>query len=155
MRRATKRRQPLEPDRKYNSILVAGFINKIMQNGKKNIAEKIVYGALENAEKKIGKPAMEVLDLVIENAGPQLELKSRRIGGANYQVPYEIKGNRRMTLAFRWIIEAARNGKGKPMEQKLTEELINAFNNTGVAVKKKQDTHRMADANKAFAHFAW
>jgi small subunit ribosomal protein S7 len=155
MRRATKRRQPLEPDRKYNSILVAGFINKIMMNGKKNIAEKIVYGALEDAEKKIGKPAMEVLDMVIENAGPQLELKSRRIGGANYQVPYEIKGDRRMTLAFRWIIEAARNGKGKPMEQKLTEELINAFNNTGVAVKKKQDTHRMADANKAFAHFAW
>jgi small subunit ribosomal protein S7 len=155
MRRPIKRRQPLEPDRKYGSILVAGFINKIMQNGKKNIAEKIVYGALEKAEKKIGKPALEVLDMVIENAGPQLELKSRRIGGANYQVPYEVKGERRTMLALRWIIEATRNGKGKPTEDKLAEELMNAFNNTGTAVKKKQDTHRMADANKAFAHFAW
>ena len=134
---------------------MASFINKIMQNGKKNIAEKIVYGALEKAEKKIGKPAMEIFNIVIDNAGPQLELKSRRIGGANYQVPYEVKGDRKTTLAFRWIIEAARKGKGKPMVDKLVEEMINAFNNTGVAVKKKQDTHKMADANKAFAHFAW
>lgn len=155
MRRAIKRRQPVEPDRKYSSTLVAGFINKIMQHGKKNVAERIVYGALEKAEKKIGKPAMEVLNVVIDNAGPQLELKSRRIGGANYQVPYEVKGDRKMTLAFRWIIDAARHGKGKPMEDKLAEEMINAYNNTGTAVKKKQDTHRMADANKAFAHFAW
>lgn len=155
MRRGTKKRAPLEPDRKYSSVLIAGFINKIMQNGKKNIAEKIVYGALQRAEKKIGKPVPELLDVVIENAGPQMELKSRRIGGANYQVPYEVKGERRMTLALRWIIDAARHGKGKPMEEKLAEELINAFNNSGIAVKKKQDTHKMADANKAFAHFAW
>lgn len=155
MRRAIKRRQPIEPDRKYNSTLVASFINKIMQSGKKTIAERIVYGALERSEKKIGKPALETLNLAIENAGPQLELKSRRIGGANYQVPYEVKGDRKSTLALRWIIEAARSGKGKPMEEKLAEEIINACNNTGIAVKKKQDTHRMADANKAFAHFAW
>jgi small subunit ribosomal protein S7 len=155
MRRAIKRRQPIEPDRKYTSTFVASFINKIMMNGKKSVAEKIVYGALEKAEKKIGKPMQEIIDMVIENAGPQLELKSRRIGGANYQVPYEVKGERRSALALRWIIDAARGGKGKPMEEKLADELINAFNNTGVAVKKKQDTHRMADANKAFAHFAW
>jgi small subunit ribosomal protein S7 len=155
MRRAIKHRPPLEPDRKYASTFVATFINKIMMNGKKSVAERIVYGALEKAEKKIGKPMQEVIDMVIENAGPQLELKSRRIGGANYQVPYEVKGERRSALALRWIIDAARGGKGKPMEEKLAEELINAFNNTGAAVKKKQDTHRMADANKAFAHFAW
>jgi small subunit ribosomal protein S7 len=98
---------------------------------------------------------LEILAAVIDNAGPQLELRSRRIGGANYQVPFEVKGDRKVTLAFRWIINAARQGKGKPMEDKLTEEIINAFNNTGVAIKKKQDTHRMAEANKAFAHFAW
>lgn len=155
MRKAIKKRSPVEPDRKYSSVLVAGFINKVMQCGKKNIAERIVYGALEKAEKKIGKPAMDVIGVIIENAGPQLELKSRRIGGANYQVPYEVKGDRRTTLALRWIIDAARKGKGKPMEEKLAEELINAFNNTGNAVKKKLDTHKMADANKAFAHFAW
>jgi small subunit ribosomal protein S7 len=155
MRRAIKRRQPVEPDRKYSSTMVASFINKIMQAGKKTIAERIVYGALEKLEKKIGKPAMECMETVIDNAGPQLELKSRRIGGANYQVPYEVKGDRKITLAFRWIIDAARRGKGKPMEDKLAEEMINAYNNTGTAVKKKQDTHKMADANKAFAHFAW
>lgn len=155
MRRAIKRRKPVEPDRKYSSTLVASFINKIMQNGKKNIAEKIVYGALETLEKKFSKPAMEILNTVIDNAGPQLELKSRRIGGANYQVPYEVKGDRKTTLALRWIIEASRKSKGKPMEEKLAEELTNAYNNTGTAVKKKQDTHKMADANKAFAHFAW
>ena len=155
MRRPVKRKTHIEPDRKYQSLLVAQFINKIMNNGKKTVAERIVYNALEKAEKQLGKPAMEILDVVIENASPQLELKSRRIGGANYQVPFEVKGDRRMTLAFRWIIGAARNVKGKPMEIKLAEELINAFNNTGSAIKKKQDTHKMADANKAFAHFAW
>ena len=103
----------------------------------------------------MGKPALEILEQVIENAGPQLELKSRRIGGANYQVPFEVKGERRMTLALRWVINAARSVKGKPMLEKLSDELINAFNNTGIAIKKKQDTHRMAEANKAFAHFAW
>ena len=126
-----------------------------MHSGKKSVAEKIVYGALEQAEKQVKKPALEVLDAAMENAGPKVELRSRRIGGANYQVPYEITQERRMTLAVRWIINSARGVKGKPMQQKLTEEIINAVNNTGNAVKKKLDTHRMADANKAFAHFAW
>ena len=155
MRRKVKHKTFTEPDRRYQSLLVAKLVNKIMWAGKKSIAEKIVYGALVQAEQKLGKPALEVLNTVIENAGPQVELKSRRVGGANYQVPIEIRPERKTTLPVRWIIDAARHGKGKPMEQKLLEELLNAYNNTGTAIKKKQDVHRMAEANKAFAHFAW
>jgi len=155
MRRKIKNKIVTEPDRKFSSLMVAKFINRIMLSGKKSIAQRIVYGALEKAEQQLKKPAMEIMETAIENAGPQLELKSRRIGGANYQVPYEVRGDRKMTLAFRWIIEAARSRKGKPMKDKLCEEIMNAFNNTGTAIKKKQDTHRMAEANKAFAHFAW
>ncbi len=155
MRRPVKHKVLIEPDLKYSSLLVTKFINKIMYSGKKAIAMKIVYGALERAEKKLNKPAMEILDTVVDNAGPQMELKSRRIGGANYQVPIEVKPERKITLAIRWIVNAVRSQKGKATEEKLAEELINAFNNTGGAVKKKADTHRMAEANKAFAHFAW
>ena len=155
MRKPIKKKIIVEPDYKYSSLLVAKFINKVMESGKKSIAEKIVYGALEWAEKELKKPALEVLDAAFNNAGPQMELKSRRIGGANYQVPYEVRGERKMALAFRWIIDAARSGKGKPMREKLAQEIINAYNNTGIAIKKKTDTHRMAEANKAFAHFAW
>ncbi len=155
MRRPVKKRAVVEADLKYSSILVAKLTNKIMQEGKKAIASKIVYGALEKAEKEIGKPAMEVLQQAFDNAAPTMELKSRRIGGANYQVPIEVKPERRIALAIRWIIDSARAGKGKAMEEKLAGELINAYNNTGGAVKKKADTHRMAEANKAFAHFAW
>lgn len=155
MRRKLKKKITIEPDTKYSSLLVAKFINKTMLEGKKTIARKIVYQALEKLEKETGKPALEALDLAISNAGPQLELKSRRIGGANYQVPIEVKGERKTTLALRWIMEAARKVKAKPMAEKLAVELINAANNTGSAVKKKIDTHKMAEANKAFAHFAW
>ena len=126
-----------------------------MYSGKKAIAMKIVYGALERSEKKLNKPAMEILDQVIANAGPQMELKSRRIGGANYQVPIEVKPERKTTLAIRWIVDSVRGQKGKSTEEKLADELMNAFNNTGGAVNKKMDVHRMAEANKAFAHFAW
>ena len=155
MRRKITNRKITEPDETYGSVLVAKLTTQVMRNGKKSVAEKIIYGALAKAEAQLKKPALEVLDAAIENAGPKVELKSRSIGGANYQVPYEVTPERRTTLAMRWIIGAARGGKGKPMEQKLLEELVNAVNNTGVAVKKKMDTHRMADANKAFAHFAW
>jgi small subunit ribosomal protein S7 len=155
MRKKIKRKFTLEPEAKYSSLLVASLINKVMKNGKKSVAQKIVYGALERAEKQIGKPAMEVLDKAFDNAGPQLELKSRRIGGANYQVPYEVRGDRKAALAMKWIIDAAQRAKGKPMQIKLAEEIINACNNTGTAIKKKMDTHKMAEANKAFAHFAW
>lgn len=155
MRTGAVKKRKIEPDIKYNSVLVAKFINYVMRKGKKTIARKIVYGALENVEKELKKNALEILDQVIKNAGPEQELRSRRIGGANYQIPYPVKADRRITLALRWIIEAARSKKGKSMVDKLTEELIDAYNNTGAAVKKKSDTHRMADANKAFAHFAW
>ena len=155
MRRPVKKKSHLEPDIKYSNLLVAKLINKIMESGKKSIANKIVYGALEKAEKTLGKPAMDVLQQAFDNAAPSMELKSRRIGGANYQVPIEVKPERRTTLAIRWIINSARSAKGKAMQEKLAEEIINAFNNTGGAVKKKADTHRMAEANKAFAHFAW
>ena len=155
MRRPVKKRAVVEPDLKYSNLLVAKIINKVMNAGKKSIATKIVYGALEKAEKAVGKPAMDVLQQAFDNAAPNMELKSRRIGGANYQVPIEVRPDRRSALAIRWIIDAARAGKGKAMQDKLAEELVNAFNNTGGAVKKKADTHRMAEANKAFAHFAW
>jgi len=155
MRRPVKKRTKVEPDIKYQSALVAKFINYIMRNGNKAVARRIVYDSLEKAEKKLAKSALEILEQVIKNAGPDQELRSRRIGGANYQIPYPVKPDRRITLALRWVIETAKSKKGKPMVDKLTQELIDAFNNTGLAVKKKIDTHRMADANKAFAHFAW
>ncbi|MEX2090645.1 MAG: 30S ribosomal protein S7 [Candidatus Paceibacterota bacterium] len=155
MRRPVKKRAVIEPDLKYSNLLVAKIINKVMLSGKKAIALKIVYGALERAEKTVGKPAMDVLQQAFDNAAPAMELKSRRIGGANYQVPIEVRPDRRTALAIRWIIDSARATKGKDMEEKLAEEFINAFNNTGGAVKKKADTHRMAEANRAFAHFAW
>ena len=155
MRKPLKHKRVIEPDLTHSSQLISRFINFVMQSGKKTIAEKIVYTSLQKLEKQFEKPPLEILDLIIQNAGPQLELKSRRIGGANYQIPYEVKSERRQTLALRWIVDAARKGKGKPMAEKLFTELLNAYNNTGAAVKKKHDTHRMADANKAFAHFAW
>ncbi|MEK7659420.1 MAG: 30S ribosomal protein S7 [Patescibacteria group bacterium] len=155
MRRGQTPKRPNEPDIKYQSALVAKFINYIMRSGRKAIARRIVYDSLESAEKKLGKSPLEILEQVIKNAGPDQELRSRRIGGANYQIPYPVKPDRRITLALRWVIETAKSKKGKPMADKLTQELIDAFNNTGLAVKKKIDTHRMADANKAFAHFAW
>jgi small subunit ribosomal protein S7 len=155
MRRPVKKKIKIEPDIKYSDILVAKFINKIMKDGKLSIARKIVYKAFDIIEKKINNSALEVFKKAIENVSPLVELRSRRIGGANYQVPVEVRPERRTALAMRWIIETARAQKGKSMEIKLAEELINAFNNTGNAIKKKQDTHRMAEANKAFAHFSW
>lgn len=155
MRRPIKKKLEIEPDIKYSSVLVASLINRMMRDGKKSTASKIVYDALDIIEKKVGKPALEVLDQALQNAGPTMELKSRRVGGANYQVPIEVKPERRIALAMRWVVDAARSGKGKPAREKLSEELVNAYNNAGGAVKKKNDTHRMADANKAFAHFAW
>ncbi len=155
MRRKVTNRKTVEADLRYQSVLVAKLINQVMYDGKKSVAERVVYSSLEKAEQKLGKTALEILDMAVDNAGPKVELRSRRIGGANYQVPYETRPESQLVLAIRWIIDAARTGKGKPMADKLSEELINAVNNTGVAVKKKQDTHRMADANKAFAHFAW
>ena len=155
MRRPVKKRKTIEPDIKYSNFLVSKLINYVMQSGKKAVAMKVVYDAFEIAEKKAGKPGLEIFEKALENVTPQMELRSRRIGGANYQVPIEVRPERKTALALRWIIDAARSQKGKPMREKLAEELINAANNTGNAVKKKLDVHRMAEANKAFAHFAW
>jgi small subunit ribosomal protein S7 len=155
MRRPISNRSILQPDQRYSSVLVTKLINQIMKAGKRSLASHIVYTALDSAAETLKKPAMEVLDGAIANAGPTMELKSRRVGGANYQVPIEVRPERRIQLALRWMIESARSGKGRAMETKLAEEFVNAFNNAGNAVKKKADTHRMAEANRAFAHFAW
>ncbi len=150
---ATKRE--ITPDPKHNSVLVARLINQVMKHGKKTTARKIVYDALGIIEQKTKQNPLEVLDSAVENAAPMLEIKSRRIGGANYQVPREVRGDRRITLAFRWILLSVRKAKGKPSAEKLANELMMAAKNEGAAVKKKEDTHRMAEANRAFAHFAW
>ena len=155
MRRPVKKRSIIEPDTKYSSVLIAKFINKIMEAGKKSIARRIVYSALEIAEKQTKKPALEVFEKAMDNVAPTVELRSKRVGGANYQVPVEVRPERRTALAVRWIVESARSQKGKPMAEKLAGEFVNAFNNTGGAIKKRQDVQRMAEANKAFAHFSW
>ncbi len=154
MRRKRAVKRTINPDPKYDNNLVAKFINHLMKGGKKSVAQKVFYDSFDIIEKKTKKEALEVFDLAIKNTSPVVEVKSRRIGGAHYQVPREVRGERRITLSMRWIIEAAKKKKGKPMAQKLAEELINASKNEGEAVKKKQDVHRIADANKAFAHFA-
>lgn len=150
-----KKKHILEPDQRFSSILVTKLINQIMKDGKRSLASHIVYSALDSASTTLKKTPIEVLDAAITNTGPTMELKSRRVGGSNYQVPIEVRPERRVQLALRWMIDAARSGKGRAMEAKLAEEFVNAFNNTGNAVKKKADVHRMAEANRAFAHFAW
>jgi small subunit ribosomal protein S7 len=156
MRRKVKNRNMVTADRKYSSEKVAKFINYVMWEGKKSVAETIVYESFDliKEKAKVENP-LEVFELALQNAGPTTEVRSRRIGGANYQVPREVRPERRFMLALRWIIDAARNGKGKPMHEKLADELILASKGEGSAVKKRDDTHRMADANKAFAHFTW
>jgi small subunit ribosomal protein S7 len=144
----------LEPDVVYGSVLVSKLINYIMKKGKKSIAMKIVYDSFKIIEEKTKRNAVEVFEQAINNAAPVLEIRARRIGGANYQVPVETKGDRRVTLAFRWIIAAAKAAKGKPMKDKLANEIMGAANNEGTAVKKKENMHKMAEANRAFAHFA-
>jgi len=153
MRRAYKKHK-IAPDGVYNDVVVAGFVNKVMKGGKKTIAQKIVYGAFEIIKEKTKQEPLEIFKLAIENASPLLEVKPKRIGGATYQVPMEVRGERKLALATKWILDAARSKKGKPMAEKLSEELILASKNEGNAMKKKADTHRMAEANKAFAHFA-
>ena len=149
------KKRTLSPDSVYNNVVVAKFINQIMRRGKKTIARKIVYRAFDIIKEKTKKEPLEVFELAIKNASPLLEIKPKRVGGATYQVPREVKGDRKMTLAMRWIIKAAKSKKGRPMREKLAEELISAAHNEGAAVKKKNDTHRMAEANRAFAHFSW
>ncbi len=156
MRRPVKNRNIVGPDLKFGSVRVEKFINTIMWEGKKNVARDIVYGAFDiMQEKKKEENPVELFETAIRNVGPNMEIRSRRVGGANYQVPREVRPERKQMLAFRWIIDAARARKGAPMSERLAEELLAAANNEGPAIKKRDDTHRMAEANKAFAHFAW
>ena len=147
-------RPELAPDPVYGSVTVTKMINYIMKNGKKQVAQKIAYQALEAAAKKLNAEPLDVLETALKNVTPVVEVRGRRVGGANLQVPVEVPRSRRLMLALRWMLDAARNSKGKPMHEKLAAEFINAYNNEGGAVRKKDETHRMAEANRAFAHFA-
>ncbi len=154
MRRPLKKQRTWRPDLKYGSETLTRFINAVMWDGKKDTARAVVYDALDVIKEGGGDP-LETFEAALRNASPLMEVRSRRVGGANYQVPREVPQNRRLALSFRWIINAARNKKGKPMAEKLANELLLASKNEGDAIKKKDEMHRMADANKAFAHFAW
>lgn len=154
-RRNRPERREIIPDPRYSNVLVASLINKLMWSGKKSTAERIVYGALETLETRTKKPAMEALEQAMRNATPVIEVRPRRVGGATYQVPMEIREDRRQALALRWLLQSARKRPGKSMVDKLSGELSDAFQNQGNTVKKKEDTHKMAEANRAFAHYRW
>jgi small subunit ribosomal protein S7 len=143
------------PDAVYNDIIVAKFINQVMTNGKKTVAQKIVYDSFDIIKEQTKKDPLEVFKLAIQNVSPALEVKPKRVGGATYQVPMEVRGNRKLSLAMKWIIASSKNKKGKAMKFKLAEELIDASENKGNSVKKKENIHKMAEANRAFAHFAF
>lgn len=155
MRRKLKNKIELTPDRVYNSVKVSKFINYVMERGKKNTARKIVYGAFDIIKEKEKTDPLEVFEAAIQNVGPTMEVRSRRVGGAAYQIPREVRAERRLSLAIRWILGASQSGKGRPMHKKLADELILASKNEGEAIKKRENVHKMADANKAFAHFSW
>ncbi len=155
MRKKQNYKRERKPDLKHGSVIVGRFINYLMQDGKKWAAEKIMYDAFEKIQKDTKEDPMKVFEKAMENAAPAVETATRRVGGANYQVPIEVRPDRKFVLAVRWIISVARAKKGKPMAAKLAEEIILASKNEGAAIKKKQDMHRMAEANRAFAHFSW
>jgi small subunit ribosomal protein S7 len=156
MRRRRAPKRPVMPDPVYNSEVVTKFINKVMWDGKKTLAERIVYGAIERLnEKEEGKKGIDIFFQAIENVKPLLEVRSRRVGGATYQVPMEVRPERQQTLAIRWIVDAARNRNERTMVERFANELWDAANERGAAFKKREDTHRMAEANKAFAHYRW
>ncbi len=152
-REAAKRR--IEPDPVYNDMDVANFINKVMKVGKKGLAEKIVYGAFEIIREKVNENPLKVFKQALSNVRPLLQVKSRRIGGATYQVPVEVDARRGQSLAMRWLIESSKARKGRSMREKLAHELMEAYKKEGTAIKKREDAHRMAEANKAFAHYRW
>ena len=155
MRRRRAEKRIALPDPKYNSVLVSKFVNTVMMMGKKTKAEKIVYGAFDILAENLKKDPLEIFETALDNARPLLELKPRRIGGATYQVPIEVNKARGTEIVFRWIRDYARNRKGKPMREKLATELLDAYKREGSAIKKREETHKMAEANKAFAHLRW
>jgi small subunit ribosomal protein S7 len=157
-RRAQAPQRTVLPDPKFGSEMLAKFMNMVMESGKKSTAETIVYGAIDRIAERTNRPAdqaLQVLQTALDNVKPAVEVKSRRVGGATYQVPVEVRASRRQTLAMRWVIEAARSRSEKSMAQRLAHELLEASENRGSAVRKREDTHRMAEANKAFAHYRW
>jgi small subunit ribosomal protein S7 len=154
-RRNRPEKREVIPDPRYHNELVSRLVNKLMYSGKKATAERIVYGAMDTLETKAKKPAIEVLEQAIRNATPIIEVRPRRVGGATYQVPMEIREDRRLALALRWLLQSARKRPGKSMVDRLSGELMDAYQNQGNTVKKKEDTHKMADANRAFAHYRW
>ena len=147
-------RRVISPDPKFNSATIAKLVNYIMKNGKKSVAEGIVYDAFDIISKKSKQDPVVVFEQALKNITPQVEVRSKRVGGSNFQVPIEVRGDRKMALSFRWLLEAARSKKGKPMAYKFAEELLSASKGEGAAVKKKEEVHRMAESNRAFAHFA-
>jgi small subunit ribosomal protein S7 len=157
-RRSQAPTRSILPDPKFNSVLLAKFMNMVMERGKKSVAESIVYGAIDRMAERTGRQPDQAIDLLtqaLDNVKPMVEVKSRRVGGATYQVPVEVRSTRRQTLAMRWVIDAASARSEKSMSQRLAAELLEASENRGAAVRKREDTHRMADANKAFAHYRW
>ena len=154
-RRNRPPKRKIAPDIKYNSVLVSQFINKLMQQGKKSTAQRIFYDALDLIEERAKRPGLDVFEQAVKNATPILEVKPRRVGGATYQVPVEVRVDRRLSLAIRWLVASTRNRSGRSMAEKLASELMDAASNTGTTVKKREDTHRMAEANRAFAHYRW
>jgi small subunit ribosomal protein S7 len=155
MRRKRAEIRSTTPDPRYNSVVVAKFVNNLMERGKKSLATRIVYEALDTIAERTNRPAMEVFEEALKNATPLVEVKPRRVGGATYQIPVEISANRRMALAMRWLIDSARKRSGRDMAARLAGELMDAARNEGNTVKKREDTHRMAEANQAFAHFRY
>jgi len=153
MRRTRPEKREILPDVRYNSEVVADFINRIMRRGKRSTAVSLVYGAFDIISEKTGKNALEVFEQALKNVGPMMEVRPRRVGGATYQVPMEVPGSRRMTLAMRWIIDSSKARTGKSFSEKLSGELLDAFSNQGASVRKREETHKMAEANRAFSHY--
>ena len=153
MRRTKPEKRVVQPDIRYNSVTVQFIINRFMKNGKKSLANRLMYDAMDMVQKKTGRDAMEVLDEALKNVGPIMEVRPRRVGGATYQVPMEVPAHRRMTLAMRWIIEAARKRTGRSFSEKLAGEILDAASSQGAAYKKREEAHRMAEANRAFSHY--
>ncbi len=155
MRRGPAQKRHIEPDPVYRSLLVSQVINKVLLDGKKETARSIVYGALETVERRVGQDPLTVLKRAVDNIRPQVEVRSRRVGGSSYQVPVEVRPRRSNSLAIRWLVNFARRRKEKTMAERLANEILDASNNTGAAVKRREDIHKMAESNKAFAHYRW
>ena len=154
-RRSAAKRRVITPDAKYDNRLIAMFVNKLMVEGRKSLAERIMYNALDKIQERQGKDPVEVFEAAVQNATPVVEVKPRRVGGATYQVPVDIRAERRTALALRWLLTSARSRRGPTMADRLADELLEAADNQGATIKKKADTHRMAEANRAFAHYRW